>query len=129
MNRSVIVYQNPDGPNVCVTYPVGKTVEELIADYPTGRIVLESTLPTEYFDAWRIVGDDIVVDLQAAKNMVHEQLNYNAVQKAKERSDSASIGLSVAMSSEDFLASIQAIRTQIDAASTVAGLSQISLVL
>ena len=129
MSRSVIVYQNPDGPNVCVTYPVGKTVEELIADYPNGRIVLESTLPTEYFDAWRIVGDDIVVDLQAAKNMVHEQLNYNAVQKAKERSDSASIGLPVAMSSEDFLASIQAIRTQIDAASTVAGLSQISLVL
>ncbi len=48
MSRSVIVYQNPDGPNVCVTYPVGKTVEELIADYPNGRIVLENTLPTGF---------------------------------------------------------------------------------
>ena len=127
MSRRVIISLNEDGYSVCVTYPVEKTVDELIADYPNGRIVFENTLPTLYFDAWRIVGENVVIDLTAAKVIVHEYLNYNAIQKAKERSDLVSIGLPVTLSNEDFIASVDAVRSLINSATSVAELSQIDL--
>lgn len=127
MSRRVIISPNEDGYSVCVTYPVEKTVDELIADYPNGRIVFENTLPTMYFNAWRIVGENVVIDLAAAKVIVHENLNYNAIQKAKERSDLVSIGLPVTLSNEDFIASVDAVRSLINSATSVAELSQIDL--
>ncbi len=127
MSRRVIISLNEDGYSVCVTYPAEKTVDELIADYPNGRIVFENTLPTLYFNAWRIVGENVVIDLTAAKDLVHENLNYNAIQKAKERSDLAAIGLPVTLSNEDFIALVDTIRAQIDNASSVTDLSQINL--
>ena len=127
MSRRVIISLNEDGYSVCVTYPVEKTVDELIADYPNGRIVFENTLPTMYFNAWRIVGENVVIDLTAAKVIVHEYLNYNAIQKAKERSDLVSIGLPVTLSNEDFIASVDAVRSLINSATSVAELSQIDL--
>jgi hypothetical protein len=60
----VIIYTNKNG-NVSVCTPTGELSIEtvLTKDCPAGAIIVDdSTLPTEYFDAWELVDGKVIVN-------------------------------------------------------------------
>jgi hypothetical protein len=60
----VIIYTNSNG-GVSVCTPTGDiSIEEVLAkDCPAGAIIVDnSTLPTEYFNAWELVNGTVVVN-------------------------------------------------------------------
>jgi hypothetical protein len=76
----VIIYQNPDGPNVCVCTPASEFDIEYIQqkDTPEGSIIVETTdLPEsdyDFFNAWRLVNGVVSVNLTAAKEQTKARL-------------------------------------------------------
>jgi hypothetical protein len=75
----VIIYKNPNGNNVFVCIPTGELpIEEVQAkDTPEGSIVVDmSIVPTDkdFFEAWRLTGETISVDLAAAKEVTKNRL-------------------------------------------------------
>lgn len=90
---SVVIFQNPSGPNVCVLHPtpeaLGQMSLEAIAqkDVPSGcdwEIVDEEALPNDhyFFNAWRLgtLGDNQVdIDIDAARD-IHRATIRNARQ-------------------------------------------------
>ncbi len=122
----VIVFQNPNGPNVCVCYPVSVPCSELIKNQPDGIIMCKENLPSdEFFDAWRISNGVISIDLAASKIISLERLNSWAMSVAQKRSANTSIGLPNAISDVDFVATINNLRTMINDANDVDTLKQI----
>ena len=60
----VIIYTNDNG-GVSVCTPTGEiSIEEVLTkDCPAGAIIVDdSTLPTEYFNAWELVNGTVVVN-------------------------------------------------------------------
>jgi len=60
----VIIYTNDNG-GVSVCTPTGELpIEQVLAkDCPVGAIIVDnSTLPTEYFNAWELVNGTVVVN-------------------------------------------------------------------
>jgi hypothetical protein len=60
----VIIYTNDNG-GVSVCTPTGELPIEqvLVKDCPAGAIIVDdSTLPTEYFNAWELVNGTVVVN-------------------------------------------------------------------
>jgi len=80
---SVVIFQNPTAPNVCVLYPTAEALEHLTLediarkDVPAGcewEIVSGDALPEDhyFFNAWRLgtIGDNKVdIDLDAAREI------------------------------------------------------------
>lgn len=60
----VIIYTNDNG-GVSVCTPTGEiSIEEVLTkDCPAGAIIVDdSTLPTEYFNAWELINGTVVVN-------------------------------------------------------------------
>jgi len=76
----VIIYQNPDGLNVCVCTPAIDLDIEWVQqkDTPEGSVIVDSSeLPEadyDFFDAWRLVGGVVSVNLAAAKELTKARL-------------------------------------------------------
>jgi len=70
----VIVYTNENG-NVSVCYPSGELpIEDVLKkDCPEGAIIIDAdTLPQDdgvFFNAWRLVGDKVFVDIEVARSL------------------------------------------------------------
>ena len=128
MTDLVIVFQNPDGPNVCVYYPIdASTIETTLESIPGGIIMEKSNLPNDtYFDAWRLQNGAIVVDLSAAKEVATSRLNSHATVVAQNRLNNVNIGLTNQMSNTDWLDLVNSKRSAIDAATTIEELSLVN---
>ena len=70
----VIIYQNPNGTNVCVCTPSNDSDINLVLknDCPEGAIIVDdSILPKnadfQFFDSWVLEGSVISIDINKAK--------------------------------------------------------------
>jgi hypothetical protein len=77
----VIIYQNPNGPNVCVCTPTGDIPIELVLekDCPLGAIIVDdSVLPKGvgiiFFDAWELKENLVTVNIDKAKTITKDRL-------------------------------------------------------
>jgi hypothetical protein len=129
---SVIIYQNPNGNNVCVCVPTGELpINEVLAkDAPAGAIVVDdSTLPqgadAQFFDAWKLVDGKVVVDFPTAQ--AHKLTAYNAaaVQVAQQRQLNTLAGLPNTPDDATWTAKLTADRAAISAATTTTQLAAI----
>jgi hypothetical protein len=75
----VIIYTNENG-NVSVCYPTGELPIEdvLVKDCPDHAIIVDdANLPQgkdEFFNAWRLVGSTVSINLAAAKELTKDRL-------------------------------------------------------
>ena len=76
----VIIYQNPNGTNVCVCTPSNDSDINLVLknDCPEGAIIVDdSTLPqgddANYFDAWVLNNGVVTVDLAKKQDIIDSQ--------------------------------------------------------
>lgn len=75
----VIIYSQDNG-QVAVCYPTGELpIEELLArDCPEGAVIADNdSLPNEhdcFFDAWKLNGTTVTVNLNKAKELTKERL-------------------------------------------------------
>jgi len=120
----VIIYTNENG-NVSVCYPTGELpIEDVLTkDCPEDAIIIDAdTLPqsdNDFFDAWRLINGVVVVDLEAAKNILFDKLNALAKMTVDQRNMNKAIGIENVVSDADFIASLTAKRAAIaDATST-----------
>lgn len=130
----VIIYQNPTGPNVCVCVPTGDVpIEDVLATCPEGaQIVDDSTLPQGYdfslfFDAWRLSGSTITIDITAAQADYLAIYNSNAVAAGQIRTNNTYAGIANNPSEAVWIAAVNAGRTSISTATTTAELVAIPL--
>ena len=71
----VIIFQNDNG-GVSVTIPTGELSikETQDKDTPIGSIIVDdSTLPTEYFDAWELVDGKVVINETKKQAIINTQ--------------------------------------------------------
>lgn len=121
---SVVIFQNPTAPNVCVLYPTQEalqhmTLEEIAQkDVPRGatwEIIEDSALPTDhyFFNAWRLgtLGDNKVdIDLDAARE-IHKDTIRAARQPLLEELDvQFQRALETGAKTDDIVAKKQALR-------------------
>ena len=128
----IIVYQNPEGTNICICHPTGELpIEEvLVKDCPVGAVIVdESELPqgasNQFFDAWEFNGSTIVVNLDKAKAIKLAQFNDAALQIAQKRQLNTLTGVSNAMSDANFLVELSTGRKDIISATTTDDLALI----
>jgi hypothetical protein len=96
----VIVYQNPNGTNVCVCYPSGELpIEEILArDCPSDAFIIDdSALPqgsgAQFFDAWVLNGTTVSVNFPTAQSEKLNQYNSAALVVANRRNLNTIAGL------------------------------------
>jgi hypothetical protein len=90
----VIIYTNDNG-GVSVCIPTGELpIEEVLAkDCPAGAIIVDdSTLPTEYFDAWELVNGQVIVN-QNKKQAIIDAIQAPINAKASALAKLAALGL------------------------------------
>lgn len=128
----VIIYQNPQGTNVCVCIPTGElSIQEVLAkDCPAGaQIVEDSTLPqgddAKFFDAWELKDGVVSVNLETAKAHKLERYNAEAVQEAQKRQLNTLAGLENTPDDATWSAKLSADRAAIQAATSTAELAAI----
>lgn len=129
----VIVFENEDFGNVVVTsVSTDVSLEDALAkDCPPGAIVVDrDSLPEDhtYFNAWRLVNGEIVVDLAAAQEIATNNLNAWAKKEYLDRAVDDAIGVQSAArlaATEDFATVLQRGRDAIAAATSVAQLTPI----
>jgi hypothetical protein len=128
----VIIYQNPSGPNVCVCVPTGDVpIEDVLSSCPEGaQIVDDSTLPsgndfTLFFDAWRLNGSTITIDIIGARSDYLVLYNKNAVSAGQIRANNNYSGISNVPNDEIWFAALNASRASIATAETTADLVDI----
>jgi len=128
----VIIYTNENG-NVSVCIPTGELrIEDVMAkDCPAHAIVVDaSSLPqgeNDFFDAWRMAGHSVTVDLEAARAIQLARFNADALQEAQKRQLNTLAGIANAVTDEAFLADLTAKRSAIAAAQSTAALRAITL--
>jgi len=120
----VIIYEQNGQVAVCV--PTGELpINEVLAkDCPDGAIIVDdSTLPqgadAQFFDAWKLDGSTVTVDLEKARADKLAQFNTAAVQVAQKRQLNTLAGA-------DWQAKLTADRASIAAATTTAQLVAIA---
>ena len=128
MNQ-IIIYQNPNGPNVSVCHPSGEVPIEtvLIKDCPAGaRIVDASVLPqgsdAKFFNSWEFSGDNIVINLPRAKAEKLEQYNAFVLLQAQKRQLNVLAGIPNDPDDATWLAKLTADRNAIAEATNTADL-------
>jgi hypothetical protein len=121
----VIIYQNPNGPNVVVCTPTGEISIEAVLekDCPAGAIIVdESTLPNgadfEFFDAWELNDSVVTVNLSKAKDIKLDKYNSAALKIAQERQLNTLAGIPNTVDDATFLSSLSTGRAAISAATT-----------
>jgi len=121
----VIVYQNPDGTNVCVCHPTGELPidEVLVKDCPAGAIIIDNTeLPqgadNQFFDAWELVDGKVVVNFDKAKAIKLSQYNSYAIQVARKRQANTMVEITNIPDDAIWLANLTADRNAIASATT-----------
>jgi len=120
----IIVYTNENsGVSVCI--PTGELpIEEvLIKDCPQGAIIVdESILPqgsdAQFFDAWKLNGSTITVNLDKAKAIKLAEYNTNALQEAQKRQLNTLAGITNDVDDTTWLAKLNADRQAINNATT-----------
>jgi hypothetical protein len=126
----VIIYTNENG-GVSVCYPTGELpINEVLAkDCPEGAIIIDaSDLPAaddDFFNAWRLVNGNVIVDISAARSIQLERVNAFAKEEAGKRAINSSIGIVNDISDTDFVAGLNAKRAAIAAATTTEELRNI----
>jgi len=127
----VIIYTTPNG-NVAVTVPTGELpINEVLAkDCPADAIIVDdSILPqgadAQFFDAWKLDGDKVTVDLPTAKAHKLAQFNAAAVQVAQKRQLNTLSGIANTPDDTAFVAELTAGRDAIAAATTTTELLDI----
>ena len=93
----VIIFQNDNG-GVSVCIPTGELpIEQVLAkDCPAGAIIVDdSELPTEYFDAWELVGGQVVVNATKKQAIISKQ-ETEAAAKTSALSKLSALGLTEA---------------------------------
>jgi hypothetical protein len=129
MTSQVIIFQNPQGSNVCVCYPTGELpIEQVLTkDCPAGAIIVDdSTLPkgtdAQFFDAWTLSGSTVLVDQTKAKAQATSQLNQLAYAEAQHRAAKVGAELTNVMSDTDWANLLTTARAAITAATNTSGL-------
>lgn len=124
----VIIFTNENG-NVSVCIPTGELPiqDVLVKDCPSGAVIVDdSTLPqgtdAQFFNAWRLNGSTVTVDIVAAQAMANDNLNSQAKAEAQHRATNVAIGLTNKMADADWLNALTAARAAITAATTTAEL-------
>jgi hypothetical protein len=130
----VIIYQNPNALNVCVCVPTGDVpIQNVLATCPAGaQIVDNSTLPqgddfTLFFDAWRLNGSTITIDIVAAQADYLAIYNSNAVSSGQIRTNNTYAGIANVPNDATWISAVNAGRTSIASATTTAELVAIPL--
>lgn len=115
----VIIFQAPNG-NVAVCTPTGEVpiADILKNDAPAGAIIVdELELPqgddVHFFDAWRLSGKKVSVDLTASKAIAAAKIDGLAYGESKHRSAKVGAGLSNVLADADWLALLSTARTAI----------------
>ena len=123
-NQKAIVYTQENG-NAAVCYPTGEiSIEEVLAkDCPEGAIIVDdSVLPNEYnefFDAWELDGDTIVINFDKAKEDKLNRFNIQALQEAQKRQLNELAGITNTLDNQAWTDSLNEIRNQINSATTL----------
>jgi hypothetical protein len=89
-----IIFTNDNG-GVSVCYPTGElSIEEvLVKDCPEGAIIIDAdSLPTEYFDAWELVDNQVIVN-QIKKQAIVDAIQAPINAKASALAKLAALGL------------------------------------
>jgi hypothetical protein len=129
----VIIYKNPDGPNVCVCAPtpdylIANTIEDVMAkDCPPDAIIVDdSILPQgadiEFFDAWVLNGSTVSVDFSKAQSDYLVRFNNHAIKAVNTRNLNTLAGISNTINDETWMSNLNASREAIENASTTAEL-------
>ena len=128
----VIIYQNPQGTNVCVCVPTGElSIQEVLTkDCPAGaQIVDDSTLPqgadAQFFDAWELKDGVVSVNLETAKEHKLARYNAEAVAEAQKRQLNTLAGLANTPDDATWSVKLTADRAAIAAATTTTELAAI----
>jgi hypothetical protein len=90
----IIIYTTKKG-NVAVTVPTGElSIEEVLAkDCPEGAIIVDdSELPKDYFDAWELVNEKVVVN-ETKKQAIIAAQEAQATAKESALAKLAALGL------------------------------------
>ena len=90
----VIIYTNEKG-GVSVCFPTNElSIEQVLAkDCPAGAIIVDdSTLPTEYFNAWELVNGTVVVN-ETKKQAIVDKAQAAIDVKASALAKLAALGL------------------------------------
>jgi len=127
----VIIYEQNGQVAVCV--PTGELpINEVLAkDCPDGAIIVDdSTLPqgadAQFFDAWKLDGSTVTVDLEKARADKLAQFNTAAVQVAQKRQLNTLAGIANTPDDETFTTKLTNGRAAIAAATTTAQLVAIA---
>ena len=121
----IIIFKNPEGNNVHVCYPTGEiSIEEVLAkDCPEGAMIVDdSVLPNEYnefFDAWELDGDTIVINFDKAKEDKLNRFNIQALQEAQKRQLNELAGITNTLDNQAWVDSLNETRNQINSATTL----------
>ena len=131
----VIIFQNPNGPNVSICYPTGDiSIEDVLAkDCPEGAVIVDdSVLPQQsdsyFFDAW-VLGPNntITINFPTAQEIYLKQYNAAAVQVAAVRGTNTIAGLPNVPDNATWSAQLTYGRNAIAAATTTAELLAVPL--
>lgn len=132
----VIIFSNENG-NVTVTYPspeflATNTIEDVLAkDCPAGAIIVnESDLPqgddAKFFDAWELVGSNIVINFEKAKAQRLREYNEYALITAQKRQLNTLSGLPNTPDDATWLSKLSSDREAISLATTTSQLAAIT---
>lgn len=121
----VIIYQNPDGPNVCVCTPTGEVDIQTVLekDCPPGAIIVDNSIfpqgaDAEFFDAWVLNGSTVSVNFEKAKADRLKRYNYFVLQLAQKRQLNTLAGIENDPDDATFQAKLVFDRSAIDACTT-----------
>jgi len=124
----VIIYTNENG-GVSVCTPTGELpIEEvLVKDCPAGAMIVDAAIipkgdDDKFFNAWKINGSSVSVDMQLAQTIATNNLNAMAKTEASHRLTNTAAGISNKLSDTDWLAILTTARNSITAAKTTTDL-------
>ncbi len=124
---NIIIWSQESG-IIAVCIPTGEVaIEDVIAkDVPSGvvhKITNVESLPLplddKFFDAVRMNGNSLVVDLDAAKTIALNEINNNARIESRKRLENASIGIENSPDDNTWLSIINAKRAAVNNATTI----------
>jgi hypothetical protein len=119
----VIIYSNTNG-GVSVCTPTGELpIDEVLKkDCPAGAIIVDaSVLPeadNDFFNAWRLNGSTITVDIPTAQAIQLNNINTAAKQEAQHRATNTAVGIANALSDAEFVTLLTNKRAAVAAATT-----------
>lgn len=128
MTQQVIVYTNTNG-GVSVCIPTGEIpiADVQAKDTPQSSVIIDAaTLPqgtdAQFFDAWKLSGSTVSVDIPTAVKIQTAALNQLAYAEGQHRAAKVAAGLTNVMADADWTAALTTARAAVTAATTTAAL-------